>query len=443
MSKKIIIILSFVVLLFLIILGVIFFFVRTTPTPDENILSRKIREIFPFGKPARDNDTLFPGETTEVKENNDDFQNDQTSKTPRLRKIYEYPVAGSLLFSIINSKKETESFIRFVDRATGHVSEATPFSLSISKISNTTITKTYEALFASENSFLGRFLDSLNDDIIKTYSITLREKPKPLATSTPINTIPKESIGTYLEEGIKELVVSPKGDKIAYLVYENDGGSIIISNINGTNKRKIYSSPLREWLLYWQNENTLVIQTKPSGFTVGFAYSLNTVTGVTTKIVGNIAGMTILPNKISSSYLLGQGGNSLSLFSLKQLNGQNNINLLAKTLPEKCVWAKTENSIIYCAVPTNIPNGVYPDYWYQGKISFNDALWKINTETATTNMLSIPIQDSGENIDAFNLQISSDDSYLTFQNKKDLSLWGLILKEKIATSTSTSTPSAR
>jgi hypothetical protein len=204
-----------------------------------------------------------------------------------------------------------------------------------------------------------------------------------------------------------------------------------------------YQSSLREWLLFWKNEATAIISTKPSGYTQGFAYSINTETGNYSKIIGNITGLTLESNDSLSEFLVGSGGNRVSLFSLKDRTRPSNLLFLTNTLPEKCVWSKKETFIIYCAVPFTIPNGVYPDVWYQGRVSFVDGIWKINTNTASTNLVSIPERDGGESIDAINLEISEDDSYLTFINKKDLSLWGLTINEKktplIPKSTATTT----
>lgn len=447
MSRKLLIILSVVVLICILIVGWAFFLVRSEPKADESSFTKKVREIFPFGKPTRDPDTLFTGDDFNDTNNPDQNPLNKESSIPKLRKIYEYPVSGSLVWSQINNKKETEVFIRFVDRATGHVLETTPTSLNNIKISNTTLTKVYEAIFASNQLFVGRFLDSVNDELIKTFSISLKDKSVPITASSTIsqtNTAAKESIGTSLDEQIREISVSPRGDKVAYVLYENDGGSIIISNSNGTNKRKLYTSALREWLIEWVKEDAITLSTKPSGFSFGYAYVLNPITGALSKVVGDIAGLTIKANNDHSQYLVGQGGDSLSLFSLKKGGVKEQSLFLAKTLPEKCAWSKKEVSIIYCAIPSAIANSVYPDYWYQGRISFDDTVWKINTQTATTNLISIPVRDGGENIDATNIQIASDDSYLTFINKKDLSLWGLTLIEKqvvvdVATTTASST----
>ncbi len=95
-------------------------------------------------------------------------------------------------------------------------------------------------------------------------------------------------------------------------------------------------------------------------------------------------------------------------------------------LPEKCLWTK-DSITLFCGAPNEIPEGMYPDSWYQGKVSFSDALWKINTETGALNILAIPEEDAREEIDLIDPMLSPDEHTLIFRNKKDSSLWSLQL----------------
>ena len=99
-----------------------------------------------------------------------------------------------------------------------------------------------------------------------------------------------------------------------------------------------------------------------------------------------------------------------------------------KTLPEKCVWNKTGDTL-YCAVPKFIGSGEYPDSWYQGEVSFNDQLWKIDIKTLNATLLLDPVMiTEGEEIDGIKLAIDESENYLFFVNKKDSFLWKLDLK---------------
>ncbi len=447
MPRKILIILSIIIIIFLLILGALFFITKTPVQEDESAFTKKVREIFPFGKPSRDPDTLFEGEESVFEEESSPTST-TTATVSKLRKIHGRPTSGSIVWKTKNEvTKEEEVRVRFVDRATGHVFETTKDSLVTKKISNTTLPKTYEAIFLNPDSFVARFLDNTDTELIKTYTVTLKNLPLVLASTTASTTIiqntdiTKESIGLNLDDNIKEITASPLRNRLLYSLYnENESGTLIVANTNNTNKKKIYESPLREWLLSWNKENEATISTKPSGYTQGFAYNLNTNTGNMTKILGGVFGLTIKPVG-EGDYLVGRGGNGISLFSIKQKTPSTEPVFLGNTLPEKCVASKKETFIVYCAIPVLIPNGIYPDYWYQGRVTFNDSIWKINTNTATTNLISIPERDGGESMDAISLEISEDDSYLTFINKKNLSFWGLILSEtkKPISSTATST----
>jgi Tol biopolymer transport system component len=117
-----------------------------------------------------------------------------------------------------------------------------------------------------------------------------------------------------------------------------------------------------------------------------------------------------------------RGSERLSYYDIKSGNDKS---LQVATFSDKCVWANTDNSTIYCAVPKNIPSGIYPDSWYQGISSFTDNFWKINVDTGTTNLIYETGKNDTADVDAMNLRISPDDKYLVFTNKDDLSLWGL------------------
>ena len=94
------------------------------------------------------------------------------------------------------------------------------------------------------------------------------------------------------------------------------------------------------------------------------------------------------------------------------------------TLSDKCAWVNGELAVI-CGVPKSAPRSSYPDLWYQGIISTNDIVEKIDLSKNYLLILSNPTADSGDEseIDVSNLNISKDNNYSSFINKKDGSLW--------------------
>ncbi len=111
--------------------------------------------------------------------------------------------------------------------------------------------------------------------------------------------------------------------------------------------------------------------------------------------------------------------------------------LPAQTLPEKCVWGNKYSKIVYCAVPKEISRGdSYPDDWYIGLMHFNDRIWSMNLETGESTLIVDPEQQTTIPLDVVNLKVSKNDDYLTFEDKRTLSLWGIKLKSAV-TATST------
>lgn len=442
MGRKTILISIFIIIL--AIAGTLYFYFLKTPSTPTPSTTNFFKNILPFGIGSSSNTDTKSDSPLIIGDTGSD--NTNILKTlPRLRHYTTEPTSGNIITEkdkdiILDRVKTTikETSLRYMDRATGHIFDISTKSETPTKISNTTISKVHEAIFTpGGDNLITRFLDD-NDNII-TYAITLTDK-KPVVATTSVkiasstNTVAqiadtstrfKNVTGIYLPRNIKELAMSPSGKKILDLTYGTENG--IISVLDSAFKsRTVLTSPLQEWLLSFPSETRAVITTKPSGITHGYSYIINTDTGTMDKLIGYILGLTILPSRDLTAYLVGESSETLKLSLLNSKDSSLN-NLSVKTLPEKCVWANTATDIVYCAVPKNIPSAVYPDDWYKGRLFFNDSLWKINLKTGETNLVSNLSQESGQAIDATTLQISPTDKYLTFINKRDLTLWGIDL----------------
>ncbi|MEI6494976.1 MAG: hypothetical protein WCO03_02855, partial [bacterium] len=88
-----------------------------------------------------------------------------------------------------------------------------------------------------------------------------------------------------------------------------------------------------------------------------------------------------------------------------------------------------DSSTLYCAVPTIVPAGEYPDDWYRGEVKFNDSLWQINVADGKTTLLNSPSASLiNEEMDATGLFLNPIETRLFFTNKRDRSLWMLDLE---------------
>jgi len=95
------------------------------------------------------------------------------------------------------------------------------------------------------------------------------------------------------------------------------------------------------------------------------------------------------------------------------------------TLPEKCVFSQSNSDVVYCAGPTQMPRVPMPESWYQGIVSLNDNLWKIDLSTQNYEELLMDKEEVDQSFDMTKLEVSPDDEFILFINKKDLTLWSL------------------
>ncbi len=447
-NKKKYVIIGIVVIVFILLLAVFFFLYSKNNLGTyraQGDIANSVRNFLPFGNiPSPDTKITVPiventGGITTPSIN----ENKPEEKIPKLRHIYTDPVSGLTIFNrereVIRDRiKRTvqDQYIRFVDRATGHILETRKDNLVTSKVSNTTIPRIYEAKWSSNpNILITRLLDDDEDTII-TYKLEIGNT----STTTPGDeNIYKKVTSKYLETDLNEVSVAPKSLKMISVNKDLNGdGQVVSSTLDGGSKTILFSSPISGWLIDWSNDKSATLTSKPSGIANGIVFLIDVITGKLTKIAsGN--GITALTSPDLLRTIVAEGGDSISTRIVSNTD-RIETNLSLRTLPEKCVWAKTENAIIFCAVPRVISPNTYPDAWYQGLITFTDIIWKINTRTGFTEIVGDLENSYNQKIDAINLTISSDDSYLAFINKKDLSLWGLRLKDEVINS-STSTPS--
>ena len=230
--------------------------------------------------------------------------------------------------------------------------------------------------------------------------------------------------GDFLDTGILRGSMSPDGTQMFFLKPVATGVVGIVADSTGKNQHQVFSSPLTEWRPQWVNPTTIAMTTLASSQADGFLYFLNPVTGNFQKVLGPVKGLTTLVNPSATTVLVSESTKKNMTFGTYQVSTGNVTPLDLTTLPEKCAWQ--DSSVVICAVPQRIPDGQYPDDWYQGNTAFNDAFWSIETATGSTTSIAAPSQQ----FDAYNLVISPDNGYFYFINKIDSSLWSYRLGDE-------------
>lgn len=338
----------------------------------------------------------------------------------KLIQLYKNPTSGSVFFL----NKDNKNVLRFVDRAVGNVYEyiAETQTGTPERITNTTIPKVQEVVWSnSGNNLVYRYLDNDTNNI-SSYTASIK-------TSTSSGSL-GEIIGTFLPTNFKQLVINQDGNKLFALIDKSDksGTYGFTTNLDGSSKKIIFDSPISYWNISNPKNNIIALTTKPNYKDLGILFFFNIQTYSMDRILGNIVGMSTVTNNdanlVAYSYSLNNS------FGLDVYDVTNKISkgFNISTLADKCVWGNSNTKVIYCAIPQTIPADNYPDAWYQGKESFSDNIWKIDTSTGTITEIYQIGSNENANIDAFNLKISSDDQYLAFMNKTDLSLWMLQIK---------------
>lgn len=409
MSKKSFTLLVIIILALCALLGW-YLYTHLGTTNGNNTENTSNPDLFPFGPGGGNN-----GGTTNTSNNTGevvDLGGTETKRLPRLRHISLVPTAGAIASSTASS-----TMIRYIERATGHIYETDSEKPEVTKISAITIPKVYEALFSNDSSkLLIRYIKD-NTDIIRTFSAKI-------ATTTK----PEEGIsGLFLPDGIKDITVY--GNKMFYFDWTGTSAQGIVANMDGSNKVAIFNSTFAEWNALWSAKNTISLFPKPSSSLESTAYNLNVTTGEYVKTIGSTSGLATLANTDGTLVLFsGTNNQGFGMSVVSSKTGDVNKLSLA-SLVEKCVWSVKEKNIVYCAIPQDPPNSNYPDNWYKGKVTFNDALWKIDAVSGETEEVFAPEFIVGSSMDMIKLSLDQEEKVILFTDKKDMTVWRYNLVE--------------
>lgn len=390
MNKKIIV--SIIIILFLIVGGIYWYYSQKSVAPGEQ---KGFLSIF------------FPSAGEKIIEG---LPNPSTGGgLPTNGGLPSGGVIGKNLIQLstnaVSGAGMASTTIRYVEKSTGHIYEINPDGQNRQRLSNTTILKTFESFWSYRaNKLIIRYLES---SLVRNLSASI-------GTTTQ---------GIFLPQSTAAVAISPNEDKIFYLVLTEETAMGLTANFENKNQKNIFNSPFGEFNVSWPKNDIITLLTKPSTFSEGFFYSLNSQTGKFGKIIGGIKGLTAFLSPDGARVIYSESNNNSLNTKIFNIKDKTSSDFELRTMPEKCAWSKSNKDIVYCAVPDNFPQGDYPDDWYQGLISFKDSIWQKNFSTGETKVL---INET--NADVFNPFLTKDENYLIFTNKTDNTLWSLKLK---------------
>lgn len=418
MNRKTLII-ALVVIILLGIGGYFYFSTKTPTSPTTPSIS------FPGGsRPA----TGFIGTGTGSNgEEGTTFTPGSSAPLPRLYELHKLPVAGVGFIEAGKGLDHTVS-ARYVERGLGHIYEASLSTLMESRIVNETRSRIMEALWGNGGkSVVIRFIDEKEGGaIIKTSILNLGGITISFARSTstaPVSDFIKTE-EVFLPDYIPFLATAEDGgDKLFYL--ESGLGASVgsLATFKDLGVSTIFNSAFTEWLPQFPNLGLVTLTSKPSASVLGYLFFIDTKTKSATKVLSGINGLTTLTSHDGKFVLFSETKNGVPELSVYDTVKKVGRPLLMQTLPEKCVWGFKNATIAYCAVPQTIPEASYPDQWYQGLVTFSDAVWEIDTTTGLTQKIMAPSNLGASALDMINLALSSNDAYLLFMNKVTGTPW--------------------
>ncbi len=325
---------------------------------------------------------------------------------------------------------EIVPLIRYVDSSSGIIFDK-PLRKAedIKKVTLANVPRVVEAFFNdAADKVVMRYL---KDGIIETYLARLTwPKIDPDMTAEEKAAVPKTATmdGEFLPQGILAIAPARDGKSMFYMNPISGGVAGITYNFATKAKKQIFETPLTEWIVDYSSSAKINLTLKASGLVDGYSYGLDTKTGAFVKNLGRVKGLTTLMSPDGKKLLYSESsGNSVSTFILDMATGKKT-SISPSTLPEKCVWTK-DSMKIYCAAPVATVTALYPDDWYKGKISFDDALWEVDLPEMTGNIIYDFISKNNAHVDAVSLSLNANEDYLGFINKKDGVLWGFDLSK--------------
>jgi len=387
---------------------------KSQAVPSEVVKTDTGENLFPFGANI-DGTPKIESETNNVTPN-------LITETPEVYEISAAPVSG--LLTLVSTS--TGPYVRFVEQETGHVYDATLQIVEKKRISNTTVPKTREIVWLPYGlGFIARYVG--DNGAIQSFSATLNPAlPEETEGSLLGRFLPESLTDISLVTSLFASTTAKNPAKIFYLTESANGATGFIANADGTKSAKAFSSPLNEWLSFPVTENLVFLQTKSSGYADSFVFSLNPKTNLATKILGGVVGLNILPNKKGDMILYSETSRGSPRLHLYDVAKKTTNELSLNSFAEKCVWSETESTRVICGIPTTFGREVFPDAWYQGKVSFSDDIWEINTLIGETKQL-VDLNDNSFFFDIELPRLSGNDSYFLLRDKTNGSLWSVRL----------------
>lgn len=343
--------------------------------------------------------SLFPfGQGTVPITDTDSRGQESDGPLSQVRRVTDAPVAGAQFVR----RSDGIEVLRYVERDTGHWYEMPIDSGTVTRLTNTTIPGVRSALAVSSTTMVLRILDDFG--VVESFA--------GVYTSTSTDTTLEGSM-------LPSYAQLDTYDGRIVGVRVNDFGSAIESvTQDGVKTETLFTSALKTWVPHVRGTRVF-LTSAPGATATGSWYEI--VDGELVRKIDSLPGLEVLPNDDGSRALVSTGGVNNTLLSVLYEDTAELASLPLRTLVGKCVWQT--RIMVVCAVPNTLPQGEYPNDWLLGRIQTEDDLWRIDTETGTTEALVELGNYIQQPIDVTELAVSENATSVSFIDKSDRGLW--------------------
>lgn len=314
----------------------------------------------------------------------------------RLVKLASRPIAGA-----VTIQTDAGGVVRYIEKGTGAVYEISLQGGTVSRIGNEAIARVISAVWSPDGTH-----------------VLLIQESAGVRGETLLGTYKEGNLTTQPLAAPENVAFSKDSKRLYYTEPSATFGTTGFSLDLETNDiSTLFSLPFREAVIVWdlwKNADHYVYTKAASGF-IGFLYKiegtqLRKIDEAIHLTASRFDADTMIVNKDT-----GQGPYGL-LYTLETGGG---VFTSLQTLKEKCGQAR---GTLWCAANDAMNTYPFPVSWYQGTVSYADALYTINRETGESTRVVDLESLSREQIDVIDFS-TSDDGRLLFRNKRDDSLW--------------------
>lgn len=311
----------------------------------------------------------------------------------------------------------SDSYVRYVEKGTGHIYEINLDSGTEERIDGTTTGNTTLAYFNNDAS--GVIIISDN------------------GTERKVNW--RATIGQSGDQSLPEnsYDFTWKQDGDLFYTVKTPGQTVAHQNHNGDDT-ELWQIPLSDVRALFTESGDYIVNNPASRLSSG-VYKISD--GKLTPLINNRYALTTVTDSIGQLFLYRyfDTEEQTSLSRALNTDTKEEISSALSAVPEKCAF-DSFNYLVWCASSFSFlgTDREFLNKWYRGEVTSPDKLWVSDYNDLSSATLAIDLsEEAGFYVDVVDLAVSDNGKMLLFKNKINDALWMYRLTEKTIPENST------